>query len=45
VGQPVNSRNHPHRVAPRELAGIEIDGGRVSLVIAPASWTLLSLCR
>ncbi len=39
----VNSRMQPNNVAPRELAKIEIDGGRVTLVLPPASWTLLSL--
>jgi alpha-N-arabinofuranosidase len=41
----VNSRTRPNNVVPCELAEVEIDGGRVSAVLPPASWTLLCLCR
>ena len=39
----VNSSTHPNNVAPRELAEIEVDAGHLTLVLPPASWTLLSL--
>jgi len=39
----VNTSTQPNNVVPRELAGIEIDDGQVTLVVPPASWTLLSL--
>jgi len=41
----VNSSIQPNHVAPRELTQIEEDGGRITVVLAPASWTLLSLRR
>jgi alpha-L-arabinofuranosidase len=39
----VNSSTQPNNVAPRELAKIDMDAGHVTLVLPPASWTLLSL--
>jgi alpha-N-arabinofuranosidase len=39
----VNSSIQPNNVAPRELAEVEIDGGRIRLVLPPASWTLVRL--
>ena len=41
----VNSSTQPNNVAPRELAEIEMDGGHITVVLPPASWTLLSLRR
>jgi alpha-N-arabinofuranosidase len=36
-----NTKEHPERVAPAPLKGVEVKGDRVSATLAPASWNVL----
>jgi alpha-N-arabinofuranosidase len=36
-----NTKEHPERVAPAMLKGVEVKGDRVSATLAPASWNVL----
>jgi alpha-N-arabinofuranosidase len=38
----VNSPAAPDRVAPAPLQGVEVDGGKLTLRLAPASWNVIS---
>ena len=39
----VNTKDAPDRVKPTELAGIDIDGTRLSATLPPASWNAIRL--
>ena len=39
----VNTRDQPDRIRPTPLAGVEIDGQKVSATLAPASWNVIRL--
>ena len=36
-------RSQPERIRPTPLAGVEIDGQKVSATLAPASWNVIRL--
>ena len=38
-----NSKSEPDKVAPTALGGVLVDGERIRITLAPASWTLISL--
>ncbi len=39
----VNTRQQPDRIAPRPLAGVRLDCGRIEASLAPASWNVIRL--
>ena len=39
----VNTRGQPDRIRPTPLAGVEIDGQKLSATLAPASWNVIRL--
>jgi alpha-N-arabinofuranosidase len=39
----VNTKQNPDRVAPRPLASVRTNGGRLEAVLAPASWNVIQL--
>ena len=39
--QAVNTKDNPNRVAPKPLAAVRTDAGRLEATLAPASWNLI----
>ena len=39
----VNTKEDPDRVRPAPLDGVQVEGGRISATVQPASWNLISL--
>jgi alpha-N-arabinofuranosidase len=39
----VNTKDAPDRIAPRPLAGVAVEGGRMAATLPPASWSVIRL--